>query len=53
MEGKTANIANLKSIRAVKEEIERHKCVVRCANCHRIKSWETKSWLKNTNIEEE
>lgn len=44
MEGKTANISALKSIAAVKAEIERHKCVVRCANCHRIKSWETRTW---------
>lgn len=39
MDGKTSNIANLKSISAVQAEIERHACVVRCANCHRIKSW--------------
>lgn len=45
MEGKTTNIAHLTSIQAVKDEIERHKCVVRCANCHRIKSFETKSWI--------
>ena len=44
MAGKTANISSLKSIAAVKAEIERHKCVVRCANCHRIKSWETRAW---------
>lgn len=44
MNGKTKNISSLKSIAAVKAEIERHGCVVRCANCHRIKSWETRTW---------
>ncbi|WP_330253077.1 hypothetical protein OG874_00230 [Nocardia sp. NBC_00565] len=44
MEGKTANISSLKSVAAVQAEIERHRCVVRCANCHRIKSWETRTW---------
>ena len=43
-DGKTRNIANLKSIKAVQAEIIRHKCVVRCSNCHRVKSWETRSW---------
>lgn len=43
MEGKTANISSLKSIAAVEVEIARHKCVVRCANCHRIKSWKTRT----------
>lgn len=47
MEGKTANISSLKSIEAVKAEVERHKCVVRCANCHRIKSWETRTWERH------
>lgn len=47
MEGKTANISSLKSIAAVEAEIERHKCVVRCANCHRIKSWETRTWERH------
>lgn len=46
VEGKTANVSELKSITAIQAEIERHKCVVRCANCHRIKSWETKTWLR-------
>lgn len=45
MEGKSANVSQLKSIGAIKAEIQRHKCVVRCANCHRIKSFETKTWL--------
>ena len=45
MDGKTSHISNLKSISAVLEEIERHKCVVRCANCHRIKSYNTKAWI--------
>lgn len=44
MAGKTANISALKSIAAVRAEIDRHKCVVRCANCHRIKSWKTRTW---------
>lgn len=39
VDGKTANISSLKSIAAVQAEIDRHCCVVRCANCHRIKSW--------------
>lgn len=47
MEGKTANISSLKSIAAVEAEIARHKCVVRCANCHRIKSWETRTWERH------
>lgn len=46
IEGKTRNIASLKSIPAVLAEIERHRCVVRCANCHRIKSHETKTWVR-------
>lgn len=47
MAGKTANISQLKSIAAVKAEIARHDCVVRCANCHRIKSWETRTWERH------
>ena len=47
MEGKTANISSLKSVAAVQAEIARHKCVVRCANCHRIKSWETRTWERH------
>lgn len=38
--GKTSNICNLKSIAAVQREIARHACVVRCANCHRIRTHE-------------
>jgi hypothetical protein len=33
MAGKTANVSTLKSVRAILAEIERHQCVVRCANC--------------------
>lgn len=47
MEGKTANISSLKSISSVEAEIARHKCVVRCATCHRIKSWETRTWERH------
>lgn len=47
IDGKTKNIANLKSIGAVIKEIERHGCVIRCSNCHRVKSWKTKSWIKD------
>ena len=47
MEGKTANVSSLKSIAAIESEIERHACVVRCANCHRIKSWETRTWERH------
>lgn len=42
--GKTNDIHKLKSIGAVRAEIDRHSCVVRCANCHRVKSWETRTW---------
>ena len=41
-DGKTASIPHLRSIAAVQAEIERHACVVRCANCHRIKTWKEK-----------
>ena len=40
--GKTRNISSLKSIAAIEAEIARHDCVVRCANCHRVKSWAEK-----------
>jgi hypothetical protein len=43
-DGKTANISSLKSIAAVQAEVDRHNCVVRCANCHRIKTFEGKDW---------
>lgn len=39
-DGKTANISSLRSVKAIEEEIARHKCVVRCANCHRIVTYE-------------
>jgi hypothetical protein len=44
MDGKTINVSHAKSIGAAIEEIERHSCVVRCANCHRIKTFETRAW---------
>lgn len=34
---KTINVCNAKSITQAKKEIS--KCVVRCANCHAIKTW--------------
>ncbi|MGW3847154.1 hypothetical protein [Streptomyces fagopyri] len=43
-DGKTANVSALKSIAAVQAEIHRHSCVVRCANCHRIKTFDGKDW---------
>lgn len=43
---KTHNVSDLKSLRfgwnAILKEIE--KCDVRCANCHRIKTYEQLSW---------
>lgn len=31
------------SIKRLKEEIEKGKCVVRCANCHSVKTWRDKN----------
>lgn len=50
VEGKSFHIHKLKSVQAIKDEIARHKCVVRCANCHRIKSYETKSWEGHSSL---
>jgi hypothetical protein len=36
--GKTQNIGNMRSIPAIIAEIEKHKCEVVCANCHRIRT---------------
>lgn len=52
MNGKTINVANAKSIAQAMAEIERHECVVRCANCHRIKSYNTRSWVVEVEKEE-
>lgn len=41
-DGKTTDVGKLRSMKAVLAEIERHKCVVLCANCHRVKTWERK-----------
>lgn len=48
--GKTSHIHKLKSIKAIQAEIKKHDCVVRCANCHRIKSYNTKAWEKKPDI---
>lgn len=43
---KSAEIANLRSsVPRLKEEIEKGKCVVRCANCHSVKTWAEKNGL--------
>lgn len=40
---KSVSIAHARSsISRLKEEIEKGQCVVRCANCHSIKTWERK-----------
>lgn len=38
IDGKTASIPSLRSIPAIKAEIRRHGCQVRCANCHRVRT---------------
>lgn len=40
--GKTFSVAHMRSPATIQAEIERHACVVRCANCHRIKTWKEK-----------
>lgn len=35
---KTSNVSKLRTLKRVREEIEH--CVVRCANCHRVKTYE-------------
>lgn len=45
---KVADISVLRSsIKRVLAEIESGKCVVRCANCHAIKTWAEKNGLSN------
>ena len=39
-EHKTGNIASMRSIKAMKAEIERCAIEVRCSNCHRIRTFE-------------
>ena len=40
-------IGNSISWKKIKEEIR--KCIVLCANCHRIKTYNNKDWLNKTN----
>lgn len=40
MDGKSRPMRQCRSIASVKAEIRRHKCAVRCANCHRIRTYE-------------
>ena len=41
---KTASISELRSSKKrILEEIERGNCVVRCANCHAVKTWKEKN----------
>lgn len=41
---KSISIADARtSIKRLKEEIKNGQCVVRCANCHAIKTWERKT----------
>lgn len=43
---KTREIADCRSsIRGLQEEISKGKCVVRCANCHSIKTWAERNKL--------
>ena len=43
MDGKTMPISQCSSIAAIKAEIRRHRCEVRCANCHMIRTYEEQS----------
>ncbi len=47
---KTADISLLRSsVKRILAEIELGKCVVRCANCHAIKTWAEKNGLPDPN----
>ncbi len=46
---KTANISDLRSsVARLMAEIESGKCVVRCANCHSVKTWAEKNKIPYT-----
>jgi hypothetical protein len=48
---KTASISELRSSKKrILDEIEKGKCVVRCANCHSVKTWERKNVHKNIRL---
>lgn len=46
---KTASIADIRSSpKRIQEEIDRGQCVVRCANCHAVKTWADKLGIEYT-----
>lgn len=45
---KSAHISDIRSsVRRLMQEIRRGKCVVRCANCHAVRTWCQKNGLKH------